>query len=129
MSVSHFRHLQCWQLANALRAEVIAICSREAVAADFRFCNSFRDAASSVCRNIAEGFGRFESGEIVLFFRYALASLAEVQDHLEECRHRRFLPPADFERLWDKSEHAKATAMKFMKPHQIRKRRPVARRP
>ncbi len=123
MAISHFRNLQCWQLANALRAEVIAVCDRKAVAADFKFCNSFRDAASSVCRNIAEGFGRFQSADIVVFFRYALASLAEVQDHLEECRDRRFIEPAEFERLWDTSEHAKAKALKFMKPHEARIRR------
>lgn len=128
MSISHFRNLQCWQLADALRAEVIALCERDRVGADADFCTSFRGAASSVCRNIAEGFGRFESGEIVSFFRYALASLAEVQDHLEECRRRRFLQPAEFDRLWDRSEHTKATAVKFMKPHQARTGRRTARK-
>ena len=78
-----------------------------------------------MCRNIAEGFCRYESGEIVQFFRYALASLAEVQDHLEECRARRFVEDPDFARLWDVSEHAKALSLNFMKPHagELRRRR------
>jgi four helix bundle protein len=122
MPISHFRNLQCWQLANALRVEVIAVCDRERVARDADFCSSFRSTASSVCRNLAEGFGRYESREIVLFFRYALASLAEVQDHLEECRQRRFLDAAEFDRLWDIAEHTKATATRFMKPHESRAR-------
>jgi four helix bundle protein len=128
MPVTHFKHLQCWQLANALRVEVVAICEHPRVVGDADFCNSCRRAMSSVCRNIAEGFGRYESGEIVTFFRYALASLAEVQDHLEECRQRRFIEAAEFDRLWDIAEHTKATAIKFMKPHEARVRRRAGRR-
>jgi four helix bundle protein len=87
------------------------------VAARFSFCDSFQDAMGSVCRNISEGFKRFTSAEIVRFFRYALASLAEVQDHLEECLARKFISKEDFDRLWDMSEHTNATATKFMKTH------------
>ncbi len=46
-----------------------------AVAKRFTFCDSFLDAAGSVCHNIAEGFKRFASAEIVRFFTYSLASL------------------------------------------------------
>jgi four helix bundle protein len=109
--------------------EVIAICAREEAMRDFRFCNSFRDAAGSVCRNISEGFERKVSGDIVNFFRYALASLAEVQDHLEECRTRSLLDRAGFERLWDLSEHAKATAINFKKVHEKRVQGEANRRP
>ena len=56
--------------------------------------------------------------EIVRFFRYALGSLGEVQDDLCECTARRVIDQAQFDRLWDLSEHTKATALKFMKSHQ-----------
>jgi four helix bundle protein len=121
MAVSDFRELQCWQLANSLRQEVIALCETEQAASDFKFCGSFRDAAGSVCRNIAEGFSRYRSGEIVQFFGYALASLAEVQDHLEECRARRLVPEAELARLSDLAEHTRATALKFMRFHKRRR--------
>ena len=124
MPLDDFRQLQCWQLAHALRVEVIAICAKEAVARDFRFCNSFRDAASSVCRNIAEGFCRYRSAEIVLFFGYALSSLAEVCDHLEECRARGFLQQPEFERLCELAEHARAKILRFRRVHQGRRRQP-----
>ena len=73
-----------------------------------------------MCRNIAEGFARYESGEIVQFFRYALASLAEVEDHLKECGQRGLLDPAAGERLTDTCEHIKAMMLKFIKPHLAR---------
>ncbi len=85
MPITDHKDLQCWQIADALRSEVIAICARQQVSGDFKFCNGFRDAAGSVCRNVSEGFARYKPGEIVQFFRYALASLAELKDYLGEC--------------------------------------------
>ena len=104
----------------------MAICATPEVSGHFRFCESFLDAAGSTCRNIAEGFARFGSAEIVRFFRYSLASLSEVQDHITECLTRKFISDADFDRLWDLSEHVKAASINFMNIH--RKRLEQARR-
>ena len=124
MVVHDFRELQCWQLANALRAEVIAICDNEPVARHLRFCSSFTEAAASVCRNIAEGFARFGSAEIVQFFGYALASLDETRDHLEECRVRRFISEADHQRLSTLAAQARGKIMTFRQYHITKARRP-----
>jgi four helix bundle protein len=86
----------------------------------FRFCDSFQETAGSVCRNIAEGFDRFESTEIARYFGYALSSLAELQDHFQECLTRDFVNRSDFDRLWDLSEHTKATTINFMRSHVAR---------
>jgi four helix bundle protein len=110
-------------LANELREKVHAICEIPAAARDRGFCDGFVGASGSVCRNLAEGFARYVSAEIVKFFRYALASLEEVKDYLEECRIRRLLGPEELERLLDLAEHTKATTLKFMKPHEERRRR------
>jgi four helix bundle protein len=128
MGARRFQELRCWQLANTIRQEIAAICDTEVVAGDRNFCDDFRDAAGSVCRNISEGFGRFESGDIVKFFRYALASLAEVQDGLEECLIRKFIDRSSFDRLWDMSEHTKASSLKFIAPHVARRRANSRRR-
>jgi four helix bundle protein len=117
---SHFQDLECWQLANKLRSEVYAICALEQVARHWKFCNSFTDAAGSICRNISEGFARGSSATIVQFFGYALGSIAEVQDHLIECRGQKRITPERFQRLWDLAEHTKATCINFRKPHQAR---------
>ena len=117
MPITNAKNLRCWQLADAVRTEVIAVCANKQLATDFRFCDGFRDAAGSVCRNIAEGFARYKSPDIVQFFRYALASLAEVQDYFIECGTRGVLPPAEVAHLLDRCEHTRATTLKFMKPH------------
>jgi four helix bundle protein len=117
MPTTNPKDLRCWQLADAVRTEVNAICADKRIAADFRFCDGFRDAAGSVCRNIAEGFTRYESADIVQFFRYALASLAEVQGYFTECGTRGVVPAAEVARLVDRCEHTGATTLKFMKPH------------
>ena len=129
--IKTFRELRCWRLAHELRCEVIAICAREPASRQLRFCDSFQDTAASVCRNLAEGFARYESGEIVQFFRYALGSLAELQEHLEDCKARGYVDDPHFARLQDLSEHTKASTLKFMKPHLARRRSrktPQARR-
>ena len=99
MLLTDFRELRCWQLADSVRAEVNAICAKAAVAQDFRFCNGFRDAAGSVCHNLGEGFTRYRSGDIVQFFTYALASIAEVQDYLVESCTRGAITQSDMARL------------------------------
>ncbi len=114
--------LECWQLANELRTEVVAICSQDKVARHFRFCDGFTEAAGSVCHNIREGFVRYESGPLVQFFTYALASLEEVADYLVECRTRKFIDEACHVRLRDLSEHTRATTINFMRAHQSKLR-------
>jgi four helix bundle protein len=117
MKIDDFRKLHRWQLSHALRKEVNAICDAEAVRHDRKFCDGFRDAVGSACRNISEGFRRGGSCEIVQFFGDALASLGETQDYLEECVVRNLIDGPTHERLRDLSEHARATTIKFRKPH------------
>ena len=117
MPINNFRELRCWQLGNRLRREVVAICAIPRVKAHRRFCDGFTEAAGSVCHNTAEGFARYTSGQISQFFGFALASLAEVQDYLAECRDRGFIDQARFDRLWDLAEHTKATTLAFKRRH------------
>ena len=120
MSPYKFQDLECWRLADELRTEVHAICRKPSAVTDRRFCDNFRDAAGSVCRNIAEGFVRFKSGEIVRFFEYALASLGEVMDALIESHTRGLIDGVEATRLDDLANHVKATATNFMLPHKRR---------
>ena len=122
---SKITDLQCWQLANDLRTEVSAICAQETVSIHRRFCEGFTEAAGSVCRNISEGFVRFESPQIVQFFNYALSSLGEVEDYLRECRTRNFIDEERLSQDLGLLEHARAKTLRFMKYHQ---RKAAARR-
>ena len=117
MATRHPRDLRCCQLADQLRTQVVAICERPAAASDRRFCDQFRAAAGSACRNLAEGFRRFTSPAIVQFFDYALGSLGEIQDCLQESLTRRIITPEEFVTLSDLVEHARAAALNFSRPH------------
>ena len=129
MSISDHRNLQCWQLADQVRREVLAVCANDKLARDLRFCDEFRAAAGSVCRNIAEGFARYESRQIVQFFGYALGSLAEVKDGWTETWTRGIIDLEERERLLECCEHTRALMLNFMKPHMAKRRRRPRRPP
>jgi four helix bundle protein len=122
--------LQCWQLADKLRAEVIAICAQEHVARHLRFCDGFTEAAGSICHNIREGFVRFHSGPIIQFFTYALSSLEEVEDYLSEAKTRKFVDDDRFQKDLDSAEHCRASMLNFIRPHlsKLRRKPPPRRR-
>ena len=110
--------LQCWQLADRLRSEVIAICAQKSVSTHFRFCAGFTEAAGSVCHNISEGFARYYSAPIVQFFTYALGSLGEVEDYLRESLERKFISNERFLKDMELAEHTRAKTLKFMQFHE-----------
>ena len=112
--------LDCWQLADKLRAEVIAICAQPHVERHFKFCDGFMDAAGSVCRNIQEGFKRNKPAQIVQFFDYALGSLEEVLDYLHESTQRKFIDKDRHATLSDMAEHTKAMALNFKHYHEAK---------
>ena len=121
--------LECWRLADELRAEVVAICAQETIAERRRFCDGFTEASGSVCRNISEGFVRFESSWIVQFFEYALGSLAEVEDYLRECVTRRFIDLQRFETDLALVEHTRAKTLRFKQYHERKLKAQGRRRP
>jgi four helix bundle protein len=76
-----------WQLANELREMTHAISSTSNKPLDFRFCSQTQDAASSMTRNIAEGFGRYRHKEFAQFRSFARGSVFELADCLKDvCR-------------------------------------------
>jgi len=79
-----FEDLEAWQLADELRREVYELTATGSASKDFKFCNQIRDAASSACRNISEGFGRFRPAPFAQFMEYSIASTMETQDALKD---------------------------------------------
>jgi four helix bundle protein len=106
MSVRDFRDLVAWQLADALRWEVIQFTSDGPAARDFRFRDDIRASAGSAPANIAEGFGRFRPGPFAQFLEYAKASIEETQDHLLEAKDRALIGEKLFSRLWNLAKAA-----------------------
>jgi hypothetical protein len=71
----------------------------------------------------AKGSPGYRSGDIVQFFTYALASIAEVKDYLVESCTRGAITQSDMARLIDHCDHTRAMSLRFMKPHAARLRR------
>ena len=76
----HFTQLIIWQLADQLREQVFELTKKFPFAADLKLRSQVDDAAESVCRNIAEGFGCKSDKEFARFVRIGRRSLNEVQD-------------------------------------------------
>ena len=84
MVARRVEELVVWQLGHELRKKVYAITATGTAVGDFRFSNQIRDAASSVTRNVAEGFGRYKHREFAQFLVIARGSLFEIEDHLRD---------------------------------------------
>jgi four helix bundle protein len=91
--------LVVWRLGNELREKVHAITAAPAVANDFRFCSQTRDAASSITRNISEGFGRYRHKEFAQFLSIARGSVFELADHLRDGASRQYWSMENVEEL------------------------------
>jgi four helix bundle protein len=91
MIAPRLEDLVIWQLADEIRRRVHEISATPDIARDFKFRDQLRDAASSIPRNIAEGFGRYRHGEFAQFLFIARGSLFELRDILRDGRSRRLL--------------------------------------
>jgi four helix bundle protein len=85
MTVYDHRDLICWQLAEAFKKEVFRLVrSSRAIQRESKYRSQLIESASSVSKNIVEGFRRFKRGYIKEFFSYALASLHEAEARLRD---------------------------------------------
>lgn len=82
----HFSELVCWQLADALRVQVLKITRRAPFTHDFKYRAQTEDAMDSVCRNISEGFGCRSHAEFARFLEISRRSLNEVTDCLRSAQ-------------------------------------------
>jgi four helix bundle protein len=79
-----FRELSCWQLGFELSSRVHKLLKSGPAARDLKYRDQLSDSVRGPCRNIAEGFGRFNPTEIMQFLDFATASLDETESHLRE---------------------------------------------
>jgi four helix bundle protein len=124
--VRDFRELVCWQLAQALKCEVLEFTATEPAARDFRYCDQIRSSSASAPGNIAEAFGHFGCGDAARFCEYAIASLHETLNHLIDGRDRKYLQPELCSRLSNLARSAlRATKnwMFYLKREAARRRR------
>ena len=91
----HFTELIIWQLADQLRTHVFELTKKRPFATDLKLRSQLDDAADSVCRNIAEGFGCKSDKEFAKFVRIGRRSLNEVQDCFLSALLKQYLVVSD----------------------------------
>jgi four helix bundle protein len=84
--------LVAWQLANELRGLILRFTAEPPASRDFKYRSQIDDAISSVCRNLSEGFYKYEHPEFARYVRDARGSLGETQDLIGEGRQKGYLP-------------------------------------
>ena len=91
----HFTELIIWQLADEIRQRVFELTRAQPFASDFKLRSQVDDAADSVCRNIAEGFGCKSDKEFAKFVRIGRRSLNEVQDCFRSALLKRYVTDSE----------------------------------
>ena len=80
--VRDHRDLDVWKLSDEVRSRVTALVTRPSFDELPWLRRQLREAAESLCPNIAEGFSRFYPTENASFVRITKASLTEIIEHL-----------------------------------------------
>ena len=135
--VRHFSQLIVWKLAEEIRVHVFGLTAKPSFAGDLRAKSQAEDAANSVCRNIAEGFGCETHAEFARFLEIARRSLNELQDILHGAQLKRYVTPVELapirslmDRLYPAFGRLLAYLRRTPRPqHSTRDRSPTGQRP
>jgi four helix bundle protein len=85
MGVSRLEDLRAWQLARAFKIEVYRLVRQSPDARrDYRFKSQLFEAAMGGESSIAEGWRRYQAGEMGQFLNYASASLEEATRRVQD---------------------------------------------
>jgi four helix bundle protein len=94
--VEGFRDLGVWKKAHGVVLEVYRLTNPFPRSEQFGVVSQLRRAAYSIPANIAEGYGRRSTRELLQFLAVANGSLEELRYFLELSRDLRYLSPIDF---------------------------------
>jgi four helix bundle protein len=94
-----FKELEVWQKAHSLVLDVYRVTNLFPRNEQFGVTSQLRRAASSIPANIAEGFGRRTTRELLQCIAIANGSLEEARYFLLLSRDLRYLPPTEFQKL------------------------------
>jgi four helix bundle protein len=96
--IKSFRELDVWKRAHAMVLDVYRITNIFPRSEQFGIVSQLRRAAYSIPANIAEGFGRKSTKELLQFLAIANGSLEEVRYFLLLSRDLRYLAPNELEK-------------------------------
>lgn len=81
--VRDYRDLRVWNAAVEIAVDVFESTKRFPTEEKFGAVAQMRRSANSIAANIAEGFGREQTGSFIHFLRIAQGSLKELETHVE----------------------------------------------
>ncbi len=82
MAIEFFKDLDVWKVAMTLAQESYLFTARFPKEEMYGMTSQIRRAAVSIPANIAEGYGRDQTGSFVQFLRIAQGSARELETHL-----------------------------------------------
>ena len=82
MAIESYKDLDVWQVAMTLAQESYLLTARFPKDEMYGMTAQIRRAAVSIPANIAEGYGRDQTGSFVQFLRIAQGSARELETHL-----------------------------------------------
>jgi len=85
MKYNRFEELPVWQAGMVLAERIFTVTADKAFASQGDLANQLQRAGLSVCNNVAEGFERGSTGELLAFLYYARGSAGEVRSMLILC--------------------------------------------
>jgi len=94
-----FEDLKAWQLARELVGAVYLLTNEARFDNDRGLKDQLRRAAVSCMANIAEGFERGSTQELIRFLNMARGSAGEVRSHLYVARDLEYIEQSSFERI------------------------------
>ena len=97
--VRSFHDLEVWKRAHGVVLEVYHLTNSFPRSEQFGVVSQIRRAAYSIPANIAEGFGRRSTKELLQFLAISNGSLEELRYFLLLSRDLRYLSPPDLEKL------------------------------
>jgi four helix bundle protein len=97
VKIEKFTDLTVWQKAHELTLLVYRVTERFPAREKFGITSQIRRAAASPAANIAEGFGRRTTAELLRSLQIARGELEETRYFLILSRDLGYVSPADFE--------------------------------
>jgi len=82
MTIESYKDLEVWQLAMTLAEDCYRLTARFPKDEMYGMSAQIRRAVVSIPANIAEGYGREQTGSFVQFLRIAQGSTRELETHL-----------------------------------------------
>jgi four helix bundle protein len=103
-AIRSFRDLEVWQKAVSLAESTYQTTAEFPRDEIYGMTAQIRRASVSIAANIAEGYGRDQTGSFVQFLRIAQGSARELETHLFLAGRLRLMPSEVAARLMDECE-------------------------